>query len=93
MTVEGASERMARSGATGSGRGITGGADRTSSAAELSPSVRSLLTQFPEDVTPTAGELAAEILRTHARGRADPYLDEAAAKALIMKAREHWFTA
>lgn len=45
----------------------------------LSPSLRGLGSVFPESTTPRAGEIVAELLRTHGRQRQDPYLDVAAA--------------
>ena len=45
----------------------------------LSPSLRGLGLVFPEYNTPTAGEVVAELLRTHGRQGPDPYLDGAAA--------------
>ena len=45
----------------------------------LSPSLRGLGSVFRESTTPTAGEVVAELLRTHGRQGQDPYLDVAAA--------------
>lgn len=45
----------------------------------VSPSLRTLGVVFPELNRPTAGEVVAELLRTHGRQGPEPYLDEATA--------------
>ena len=91
MAVTDRPEAVNRSGYSESGTIVPDDpAKPASSTSEVSPSVRSLLAQFPEVATPTAGELAAEILRTHGRGAVDLYLDEAAANMTASSnLREH----
>ena len=44
--------------------------------------MQNLIARFPPEATPTAGEICADLLRTHGRQGTDPYLDEAAANTV-----------